>query len=705
MGNIGLMKTTEPVSTTQKSPAPIVAESNNIESSKALLSEQNLEVFNDIVAVVGEPLSLAAFNQLSGNLANIPFIKLVYDRKTKKLHFINNAIHQFHANYIATSILGLKEHELEKHIDEYNRSFYMDPERRFFLGILSLQGRRDSSLNLVGNSRFFTLETVEVDTMDLAMIKEFYGLVKDSTDSSLALYLKPANHYQETLLEDIEPLELPRIYSHELFASLQYVVLNKGTTKGRLRVFKNLDEYERQQETLEWYDILVMPRVPDDIPRLAGIINAHHTTPLSHTNVLASGWKIPNCVQIGIIDRIEKAKLNERWVEYSVNPESREASLLEISRPVEADQTPIWKATKVKLETPEIAVTPILTLNKLRSSDRSRYGTKAANIGELNQVLAEGSQRLIGYYRVRRPPRPNLLPYLAKLLQVPEDSDLDLASWEFMQNFINLPRGIAIPFSIQQQFLESSPKIQQAIGKLKMALELNVSEIDALCVTLQRMIIATKFPKSMMDYIDREITKHLSGVSSFVVRSSSNAEDLENFSAAGIYESHNHVTSSDRIFESIKQVWASVLSPRSVRLRQDVGISLDDVYMGVIIQEEIPSDIGGVMVTTNPAKRTDFRNVYINISPNSVEQVVQGSELPIQYLYNTVEGGGRTISWGNATEDLSPNHLALLQKLALGGRLLQSHFSPNYMFDSPVDIEWLAYEGQVYILQLRPYSE
>ena len=83
-------------------------------------------------------------------------------------------------------------------------------------------------------------------------------------------------------------------------------------------------------------------------------------------------------------------------------------------------------------------------------------------------------------------------------------------------------------------------------------------------------------------------------------------------------------------------MWASLLSARSTRLRQEVGISLDDSYMGVIIQEEVPSDVGGVMVTTNPTNRNDFRNVYLNASCRSVENVVGGSELPIQYLFNTV---------------------------------------------------------------------
>jgi phosphoenolpyruvate synthase/pyruvate phosphate dikinase len=222
---------------------------------------------------------------------------------------------------------------------------------------------------------------------------------------------------------------------------------------------------------------------------------------------------------------------------------------------------------------------------------------------------------------------------------------------------------------------------------------------------LQNLIRNTRIPDALREQIDEQITMNLMGVSSFVVRSSSNAEDLEEFSAAGVYESINHVTTADKLFESIKKVWASLLSPRSTRLRQEVGISLDDSYMGVVIQEEVPSDFGGVMVTTNPTNRGDFRNVYLNASVKSVENIVGGTELPIQYLFNTVEGGGKTLSLGDADRDLPPEQLNLLGQLAFAGRLLQSHFSPDYTFSWPVDIEWLASEDRIYILQLRPYAK
>src|SRR5690606_12543554 len=151
-----------------------------------------------------------------------------------------------------------------------------------------------------------------------------------------------------------------------------------------------------------------------------------------------------------------------------------------------------------------------------------------------------------------RPPRANLLPHLARFLGMPEGADLSKGAWDFLRSSIEVPRGIALPFSIQQAFLESSPAIQQVIGKLKMALELEAREVDPLCVRLQQLIRKARFPDDLRDLIDSKIAEHLGGVSSFVVRSSSNAEDLADFSAAGIYESKNHVTHAETIFESIK---------------------------------------------------------------------------------------------------------------------------------------------------------
>ena len=671
----------------------------NLNSNTELGLSGGLNVNTPVNGLVGQKLTLESFFALSGKMAGCSFVKVVVDRPSSTIHFINDAKYKFHASYIADNLLKISEEELGQNIDRYNNSFYLQQDRRFFLGILAYHDRSEKS--------FFTLETVEIDNMDIEMLKSFFAIVRANVDQKYQLLMKPANHLQETNVRALAREHMPRIFNYELFAAYPYVALNEGKAKGRLRVMRSEGAYKQALASLEWYDIIAMDRVPEDIPRIAGIINAQHTTPLSHTNVLACGWQIPNAIQIGVVQKIDELGLDGQWVEYVVNTNDKEIILKKSTPPAEIMQKPTWSVQQVKLEEPDVVKTPIRNLDDLRMVDRFRYGTKAANLGELRHILNAGSDRLLGFYQIKRPPRENLINFIADFLGSEKTDPRSLAkdAWNYLKQNIEIPRGIAIPFSTQQEFLTSSPQIQQQIGKLKMALELGAREIDTLCLTLQRMIRGTRMPVSMRDKIDSRIVEHLGGVSSFVVRSSSNAEDLENFSAAGIYESINHVTTAENIFDSIKEVWASLVSPRSVRLRHQVGISLDDCYMGVIVQEEVTTEMGGVMVTMNPSNPSDFRNIFLNVSCQSVISVVQGAELPYQYLYNTVEGGGRTISIGNAKEDLDEKKKNTLQKLAFIGRILQSHFSKDYTFSAPQDIEWAVTGDHIFILQLRPYAK
>ena len=653
-------------------------------------------------ALVDVPLTLDTMHGLAGELAGQTFVKVVYDREQGALHALDHARCEFHVNHVGW-LLGLDETEIDARLDSLNHELYQAPGRRFLAGIIAVHRRADAP---VGEEPVFcSLETTEVDGMGADLLVEFHDAVRARLDPALSLLLKPAHHAQETLVAAIDAERLPRIMAHELYSTAPFVPLNPGTTQGRLRVFADEQSYRAEIDSLEWYDILVMPRVPDDVPRLAGLINTEHTTPLSHTNVLAAGWGIPNAIQIGGLDRIAAAGLAGSWVRYGVAAGADEIELTAVSAAVQAGTPPPWTATRVPMDIPVTTTGTVRSLASLRAVDRCAYGTKAANLGELHHILAGGSPRLAGFYEIARPPRPNLLEKLPALIGVPNlDGTPAQAAARFLAEQVRLPRGVAIPFAMHQAFLASSPAIQQTIGKLKMALELGAREVDALCVGLQNLIRSTPIPTDLRAEIDDAIARNLGGVATFVIRSSSNAEDLAGFSAAGIYESVNHVSTTSHVFDSVREVWASLVSPRSVRLRQQASISLDDAYMGVIVQEQVPADLGGVLVTTNPVKPGDFRNVFLNVSTVSTEDVVSGRGRPMQYLFNTVEGGGRTISLGDAPADLDAGTLAALARLSVVGRLLQAHFAPDYTYSAPVDIEWVLHGGVLTLLQLRPYS-
>ncbi|MFG2888615.1 PEP/pyruvate-binding domain-containing protein [Streptomyces sp. NPDC048248] len=651
--------------------------------------------------VVGENLSLPLFRTLSGVLAGHPYLKVVVDRTENTWHLLDTAVHPFHVNYVATRILGMELSALDATLDAFNASVYADPERRFLLGVLSLHTDEDFD----GRERpFLVLETTEADTMQGALLEDFYTFVRSRVDGRLPLLLKPANHGQEHELTAISEVRVPRILSHQLFGNRTRTPLNPGEATGRLRYFATAEEYEAAAAGLGWSDIVAMACLPDDVPRVAGFVNTAPITPLSHTNVLASGWGIPNAIVRDLPQLVEQDDLNGAWVRYRVRDD--EITLAPLAN-APALQAPTWHQQRIRMEPPLLEDVPALSLHRLRRADRDRYGTKAANLGELHHVLDSRSADLTAFYGRPRPPRTDLYGHLAARLGTTDATTAELrqTAAAFAARTVAAPDGVALPFALQHRFLISSPALQQGIGKLKMALELGAVEaLDPLCLHLQHVVRNTPMPDEVTRQITQAFPAPLAAGSRLVVRSSSNAEDLPGFSAAGVYDSVTTVRGAGELLDAVRQVWASLLSPRSVRLRHQVGISLDDTYMGVIIQQYVPADLGGVLVTCNPTRREDFRNVYLNCSPGSPETVVDGTTLPQQYLYNTVEGGGRTVALGSSGTDLPAATRGRLADLALTGRLLQSHFSADDT-ESPLDIEWLMTDqGDFRLVQIRPYA-
>ncbi len=647
-----------------------------------------------VPALPGDLLTLADFSGLATTVAGYPYVKLVLDQETSTVHLIDGAERMLHVQYVAERILGMTRAELTRNLDAFNDSVYRADDRRFLLGTLALHDRPEYG------GQFFSLETVEVDTMGSDLLRLFYRTVRALVVDTIPVLLKPANHLQESYATD----DMPRILAHELYSTAPYVPLNPGTTTGRLRVFESEAAYRATTEPVRWYDVLVMDRMPDDIPRVSGLVNSRHTTPLSHTNVLAAGWGIPNAIQQNAL--ITLAELDGGWVELTVDQAAPALAVRAVARPDSVDAGPPWAATQVDIGKPDLAAAQILPLDELRATDAHRFGTKAANLGELSAVLRDGSPWWLGFYQAPRPPRPHLLEYLARHLAVTgtDASELSQAAHRLVKEHAVVPRGIALPFALQQQFLESSPAIQQTIGKLKMALALG-GEIDGLCAELGALIRDTPLPAELRTLIEDAVLRHLTGAGRVVVRSSSNAEDLIGFSAAGIYESVPEVESIEDVIDAIQRVWASLVTTRGVLLRDEAGIGLSDCFMGVVIQQQLDGALGGVMVTTNPLDRTDFRSVLLNLARNSVDDVVSGARDPLQHLYNTMEGGSRTVAMGAEPDDVDDHAKATLGKLALIGRLLQGHFAGAHgSVDAPVDVEWLVDGDRIVLLQCRPYQ-
>ena len=137
--------------------------------------------------IINERLSQEAFASLCGRLAGVPYLKVVVERESGRVHFINANCYRFHSDYIAEQILKTDRKDLDESLDAFNEEVYHSPERRFLLATLGLQQGR-------AKSRFLTLETVEIDSMNGPMIRELFDAITPFVERHQRLFFKPNNH-------------------------------------------------------------------------------------------------------------------------------------------------------------------------------------------------------------------------------------------------------------------------------------------------------------------------------------------------------------------------------------------------------------------------------------------------------------------------------------------------------------------------------
>jgi pyruvate,water dikinase len=201
------------------------------------------------------------------------------------------------------------------------------------------------------------------------------------------------------------------------------------------------------------------------------------------------------------------------------------------------------------------------------------------------------------------------------------------------------------------------------------------------------------------------------------VRSSATAEDLPTASFAGQQDTYLNVRSEEQLLEKVRDCWASLWTARAVSYRSQQGFDHMRVYLAVIVQSMIPSEVSGIMFTANPISGNQEEAV-INASWGLGEAIVSGVVTPDTIVVN--KSSGNVVSEQIATKELmirhdevegtvevetalemrnipslSESHLSTLVEL---GQHIETHYG------SPQDIEWACCQDQFYILQSRPIT-
>jgi hypothetical protein len=454
--------------------------------------------------------------------------------------------------------------------------------------------------------------------------------------------------------------EFPVYFEDDLYANIGYLPLNQASSFGRLRL---LEIGERPAVR----DIVICKTLPNEMPRVAGVITGVRQTPLSHVNLRAIQDKVPNAFITKAWENSSIAPLIGKYVYYAVNAdgfEIREATLKEVETHF-ADLRP----SKVQRPERDLSVKRILPLDDIGFTDAARFGVKTANLATL---------RTFGF---------------------PDGT---------------VPNGFGIPFYFYDEFMKHNGFYDDLEGLLTDTAFL--SDHDTKATELKKFRAEIKkgeMPAWMMDALS-ELHNAFPEGTSLRCRSSTNNEDLPGFSGAGLYDSYTHHPHEGHLSQSIKQVFASLWNFRAFEARDFYRIDPFVTAMGVLVHPNFEGELAnGVAVSDDVVYQTQG-NYYLNTQVG--EDLVTNPEdqsIPEEILLDWWDSNNyRIITTSNRTaEGARILKNAYLRQLSFYLGTIHNKFSRLYTStsrtnDFAMEIEFkITSEGKLAVKQARPWAQ
>lgn len=572
------------------------------------------------------------YNQ--GTIGEIPHVLFMIDRKRDVVYYINTPLYEFHL-YFINKLLNREytPHDL--------KPYYEDKDRRFILGTISFQN----------SVKKYVYEFWEGDKLTADLLKCTEEKINSTFFETILFKTNATSHEQEARKAGIE-----FITQEQLVKEFSYIPLNKGKSKGRIRIAESIEDINNIEED----DILVLKEVPIGIPAVKGIITERASTLLSHVNILARTLGIPS---IYLKDAAEiMKKYNGQFVELTADINKYTIKEIEESKSVKS------KRVRYSIKS-DLSKGTLLPLTELRKKDYIFCGIKAANLGEIKTKIKN----------------------------------------------IDVPDGFAIPFSqyaafMQQHNIKDKIKQLQASDDFNTSADVRKKALEKLRNYIEDCEVDTAFSDDWIKQWQNQLDSK--GV---FVRSSSNAEDLKNFSGAGLFTTVPNVKTGTDLINAVKKVWASVYNFEAYESRRRMNIPDSLIMMSVLVQQATDSDISGVMITKDPYNALRWDITYIAAKRGIGIRVVEGKRIAEQVMFSEKTRAVQVITRSDEDSELrlnddggvkevplTDNHRVmsdeLVAKLAYCGQQIKKIFKDN------MDIEWAVSGDEIVILQARPYK-
>ncbi|WP_372592051.1 PEP/pyruvate-binding domain-containing protein [Guyparkeria sp.] len=496
--------------------------------------------------------------------------------------------------------------------------------------------------------------------------------------------LLPYTRVLDTLLEDANARLGIRheLFGEETAAGLR--ALNPGLRRGVLLEAPD-DPGDFRED-----GIYLMASTTPDLPPVAGILTRGEGSSLSHVQLLARNLGIPNVVvDDALMPRLD-THLGERVV-LAVTPRGRvqlAADGPEWDKVFGAEPRGEDVVIRPDLDKLDLDTTEMLPLAGLRASDSGRrVGPKAANLGELAHFYPERvSPGMVVPFGVFR-----------ELLDRPIEAG-GPAVFDWM-------RGEYDRLATIEDSERRREETREMLGRLREWIT-TTSPGQAFRAQL-RSALEERFGSS-----------HTPGV---FVRSDTNVEDLPGFTGAGLNRTVANVVGFESIVDAIRTVWASPFTERAHAWRQAHMPDPEHVYPAVLLQQTVPAEKSGVLVTTDmETGDRDWLTIAANEGVGGVVDGQSAEELRVHRRSGKIhllaqataptrtepapDGGMRRVPASAPEELLTPSEIDQLRRLAndVEARfpLVADNGTPP-----PVDIEFGFVDGRLALFQIRPLVE
>jgi rifampicin phosphotransferase len=614
-----------------------------------------LFVGNGIVAAQTGPKSLPAiksqaqFDSISVTYdANTPYalphVMIVIDRKDgNKIYYVNKKRYSFHKDFVNGTYLSLERGR------EFFQNNYLNANRRFILGTLAYQ---------IPLKRW-TFEFWEGDLIPGDQIQLAFEVINKSFFAPVAF--KPNSLRQDEASRSLAGVQ--RVLQSDIAKEQEYQALNMAKGLGRIHIIPKLDDHVEIGSN----EILVLDEVPIQLPPVAGIITSQPSTPLSHINLLAKGWGVPNAYIKNAKELLKQ--YDGWWVSFETLRQKYTIKRADMNQLREYQRRHSERLDVMKPRS-DLSEKRLLGLAQQRSQASLAFGGKSANLGEVLNA------RLTG---------------------------------------IVVPNGFTIPFYYYDEFIKRNQLDDTIFGLLNdQKFVHDPAYRREQLVLLRQKIEAAEFDPELQQQVLEKVAQEYARKGLFV-RSSSNSEDLPNFSGAGLYTTVPNVRGERELIDAIKKVWASLWNFEAYEARERSSVDHSKIFMAVLLQEGINSESSGVMISTDPFNRDNRGAIYISAKRGLGIKVVEGQRIAEQVIFRPRTNAVQVLTRSAEDSLLTFDEKGGVKEVPITGdrvvltdevirRLVRAATGIKRVFGSrDQDIEWAYMKGEIYIIQSRPF--